>query len=505
MKVRNTIKTQRPEAGIALLISIFILLLLSVVAIALIVSSGTESALAGNYRSSTGVYYAALSGLEEARGRLLPKSPSSFKNTAGSFLPAPGAPLPIGSVAYVINPVGSETIAPSDPSSTYPDTQYDTEFGPGALAGATVTTTNSVWNISPLDSLSVPGPPYKWVRINAVSEKSLNVDVDSVGGANSTTPLYYDGAHFSNNSTVGPQVFEITSYAVLPNGSQKLLQYLVTRSNLNLNFPAALTLDGPIGTFGSSKSSNFWMSGIDQQHGGNCPPALADGPKPAIGVTSPSYINDVTNGIPPYSTSPNLYHFDHYVSSSPHPTNPGVDDISSALSSVFQTVSSLDNVSPPGLVQALSASGVADHVLNGPLTSLPEYGSPTQMVTTVVTGPNPGDGDLTLSGNLDGYGLLVVTGNLTIGGNVAWHGVILVIGQGNMFLSSTGFAEIDGAVLIARTRHANYSLQSTLHNVTFDISDSDDYNHGFWYNSCWVQAAMPAATYKILAFHEISQ
>jgi len=112
MKVQNTIKTQRSEAGIALLISIFILLLLSVVAIALIVSSGTESALAGNYRSSTGVYYAALSGLEEARGRLLPKSPSSFKNTAGSFLPAPGAPLPIGSVAYVINPVGSETIAP---------------------------------------------------------------------------------------------------------------------------------------------------------------------------------------------------------------------------------------------------------------------------------------------------------------------------------------------------------------------------------------------------------
>jgi len=233
------------------------------------------------------------------------------------------------------------------------------------------------------------------VRINAVSEKSLNVDVDSVGGANSTTPLYYDGAHFSNDSTVGPQVFEITSYAVLPNGSQKLLQYLVTRSNLNLKFPAAVTLDGPIGTFGSSKSSNFWMSGIDQQHGGNCPPALAEGPKPAIGVTSPSYINDVTNGIPSYSTSPNLYHYDHYVSGSPYLTNPGVDDISGVLSSVFQTVSSLDNVSPPGLVQALSASGVADHVLNGPLTSLPDYGSPTQMVTTVVTGSNPGDGDLT--------------------------------------------------------------------------------------------------------------
>jgi Tfp pilus assembly protein PilX len=56
MKARNTFGRRRTETGIALLISIFILLLISVVAIALIVSSGTESALAGNYRSSTGVY-----------------------------------------------------------------------------------------------------------------------------------------------------------------------------------------------------------------------------------------------------------------------------------------------------------------------------------------------------------------------------------------------------------------------------------------------------------------
>jgi Tfp pilus assembly protein PilX len=166
MAARNTNRTRRRETGIALLISIFVLLLISVVAIALIVSSGTESALAGNYRSSTGVYYAALSGLEEARGRLLPKNPSSFKNTAGGFLPASGATLPIGSVAYVLNP--GPTDAFGTQLTAYPDTQYDTEFGSGALASATVTTTNSVWNISPLNSLNLPGPLYNWVLINAV-------------------------------------------------------------------------------------------------------------------------------------------------------------------------------------------------------------------------------------------------------------------------------------------------------------------------------------------------
>src|SRR6266850_4486073 len=86
VSARNTIRKRRREAGIALLISIFVLLLISVVAIALIVSSGTESALAGNYRSSTGVYYAALAGLEEARGRLVVKNPNSFNTTAGGFL-----------------------------------------------------------------------------------------------------------------------------------------------------------------------------------------------------------------------------------------------------------------------------------------------------------------------------------------------------------------------------------------------------------------------------------
>src|SRR5437762_3906347 len=168
MRARRSNLRRRTEEGIALLISIFVLLLISVVAISLIVSSGTESALAGNYRSSTGVYYAALSGLEEARGRLVPKNPDAFKTTAPGFLPSAGITLAIGSVAYVLNPGPTEVAA--NILTTYPDTEYDNEFGGGSLAGATVTTTNSVWNRSPLNGLNIPGPLYKWARINAVSE-----------------------------------------------------------------------------------------------------------------------------------------------------------------------------------------------------------------------------------------------------------------------------------------------------------------------------------------------
>src|SRR5215469_9767426 len=121
------------QEGIALLIAIFVLLLIAVVAIALVVSSGTESALAGNYRSSTGVYYAALAGAEEARARLQANDLNTLKAVWPTFYPPPGTPITIGTVGYVLNP------SPNDNAgamfTTYPDLEYDTEFGPGALAG----------------------------------------------------------------------------------------------------------------------------------------------------------------------------------------------------------------------------------------------------------------------------------------------------------------------------------------------------------------------------------
>src|SRR5580704_1810970 len=112
---------RRSQDGIALLIAIFVLLLISVVAIALLVSSGTETALGANYRTSSTVYYAAIAGLEEARGRLLPKNPSYF---GAANIPAP---FPIGQTVYVLNRLSGENIVPWDPSNPYYDNEYGTE------------------------------------------------------------------------------------------------------------------------------------------------------------------------------------------------------------------------------------------------------------------------------------------------------------------------------------------------------------------------------------------
>src|SRR5215472_18315908 len=229
VKAGRTNRRRRSEAGVALLIAIFVLLLIGVAAIALIVSSGTETALAGNYRSSTNVYYAAVAGLEEVRARLRSNNPNSFNNTAPGFLPAPGT-LGDCNPVYVTNAgPGEAAITPWDLGSAFPDTQFGQEHG-AACAGAVMPpnpspTTPSVWNRSPLNGLPFPGPLYKWVRINGVSEKSLNLDVDGNGQADSVTPLYYNGNGYSNNAAAGPQALELTALAVLPNGSQKLMQY----------------------------------------------------------------------------------------------------------------------------------------------------------------------------------------------------------------------------------------------------------------------------------------
>src|SRR5260370_23929129 len=229
MKRQQKFAGSQAQRGAALLIAIFALLLVSVVAIALIVSSGNDTALASNYRTSTSAYYAAIAGVEEARGRLLPGNPN--------YLPLPASPMPLTQVVYIINPTGGEAVAPNNTANpaTYPDNEYQQEFGVDVAARAVTI----VPSVSPVGGL--PPASYKWVRINAVTEKALGdpqvpgsgVDVNGDTIVDGVTPLFYDPANaptpglitsFAPPATAS-QALEITSYAVLSNGSQNMVQY----------------------------------------------------------------------------------------------------------------------------------------------------------------------------------------------------------------------------------------------------------------------------------------
>jgi hypothetical protein len=518
------VRTKGPELGIALLISIFILLLISVVAIALIVSSGTESALAGNYRSSTGVYYAAMAGLEEARSRLVSKNPSYFRTTSPTFLPSPGTPLAPGSPVYMINPLPSETVAPWDLASTYPDNQFNQEFlSSGYSVPPSPPWTNSVWNTPPLNGLSFPGPLYKWVRINAISETSLGVQVAPYDGhiADPTKPIFYDSTsppHAQLNvSNSGAQVLEITALAALPNGSQKLLQYLVALVPAKfpdfptgqLSFPATLTLSGSTGNGASfhapSSNSSYVVKGDDY----DCSPVpvLTGAKYPAIGVFTNAdalLTGPVIGGAPP--GIPPAYRPNYTGLNNPGPYIPDVENVSSLFPATLQMPSKLD-------LLAQSIAQYADVTIpSGPITyplptvtgaALTPLGmSPSKPLTVVV------NGNLDISNwSNDGYGLLLVIGNFTYDPDTNWYGIILVIGQGKVLNSQNGqYKQINGAMLVAKTRNLAGSLlpDPNLGGASVSFLDAMQGN-GIRYSNCWIQKAQPTASYKILSFHEISQ
>lgn len=510
MRASRTIRKRREEAGIALLIAIFVLLLISVVAIAVVVSSGTESALTGNYRSSTGVYYAALAGVEEARARLRPNDPNSFKNTWVAFYPAPGATLPIGTVGYVLNP--SPTDNAGAMLATYPDNEYDTEFGPGALGAANVQTTQSVWNRNPLSGLPFAGPLYKWVRINSVSEKSLNLDVDADGQADSITPLYFDSANnvFSNNPGVGSQALELTALAFLPNGSQKLLQYLSATTTIappgmqtiSPLFLAALSISGSRDSSPlfqpPANNQVYAVQGVNRDCSGN-PVA---GNVAAIGVfgdySGGSYNSDLTNIV-------------NNIPNNIGGTNPQTNYTGLAAAPDVEYLSTF-----PGTLQSpAQIDAFAQNIIQNAVASFVPPGSAGTQQTFLNTLNMSPTNPVTViaNGNLDltnwtgtGYGLLLVTGTLTYDPATSWNGAVLVIGQGQINNIDHGqFQQINGAVFVAKTRDAGGNLLGGRiggGSVSFDPLMQ---GNGIRYSSCWIQKSQPIGGYKILSFHEISQ
>lgn len=502
-------QNRKQEKGIALLIAIFVLLLISVVAIALASSAGTESALAGNYRLSTTAHYAALAGLEEARGRLLPSSPNYF---GAAFVPPPGAVLPVGQVRYILNPAPGEVVAPQALASanTYPDNEYGQEF-PTPITGAVVLTTNST---TPLPG-GTPGPSYKWVRITAATERSLGLDVDNDGVLDNVRSLFYDFGGVPKPTLVLPAlatptippnstsmgVFEITALSVVPGGGEQLLQYVVTPVTYGLNFPSALTLPGNQVNFGGANSNQYRMDGIDGQgNPGVLPGCTANHtPVPSIGVTNTATTNNVNNvingtGVAPYTGIPanrTGYYTGATSPTNPIITSPSVADVS--LASNLQTPDSLNQ-----MVQTIKNN--ADLVV-------PHDATPADFSSLGMSASNPQtivvDGNFSMSSNFTGYGLLVVTGNFAYSGTTGWKGIILVIGDGTTtFLGNGGGNnEFDGAILVATTRDAAGNQLSSLGTVDYDISGGG--GNGIYFNSCWIKQAQKPPTYKVLSFREI--
>jgi hypothetical protein len=108
------------------------------------------------------------------------------------------------------------------------------------------------------------------------------------------------------------------------------------------------------------------------------------------------------------------------------------------------------------------------------------------------------DGDLTLTPQMGGGGILVVTGKLTLHGNFNFNGLILVTGAGGIERSGGGTGTLQGNIIVAPYNKSD--LDAGFLPPKYDLSGGG--NSGVIYNSSSVANGMVAVSNFVLAVAE---
>lgn len=290
--------------------------------------------------------------------------------------------------------------------------------GSGAVASATTGTTNIISSFTVTNG----GLGYTTAPTVTISGGGPGT------GASATATIAAGGI-----TTSMGQVYLLTSLAVTRSGSKSMAQMeAAARPPFDFNLGGALTLAGPepANDFNAANSSNFGISGTDANSCGQTAAAT----KPAIGVYDSTSQADVIAGLPN----------NRYANYTGAGSDPSVENVYTAIGGASATPSALD-----GFVGDMASK--ATYSVQGNASSLPA--TTTGSVTYI-------NGNLTLSGNPSGSGILIVTGTLTFSGNFTWNGLVLVIGQGIVVHNGGGNGSIDGAIYIAQTQGPSGELPS---------------------------------------------
>jgi hypothetical protein len=501
---------------VALVAVMLTLLLVTAMAAAIIILANTETTTSANFKDEQRAFFAAKAGIEEARDRLRSGVLSYSLTIVPTTLPGSGAT----GVLYVTNPLGSETVAPwcgnSNPISTSCANQYpDDELCNETLSGASITCTTDTttgkkyssgsYYLTSVNSSNTLKPSsgsvldWKWARITLKQNNGFGGTYAVNGISAATSQIYWNGNNecvqtVSNAATCKLPVYVITALAVTPSGSRRMVQMEVAQDQLDFNAPAALTLDGTNDSFAGGNSSNYSIDG--NNHAGCGVTTTGGTPVPAVGVSTGAKgtpntgeVATVIDGIPNGRTG-------NYTGLG---AIPDVENVASYFSSSVN--SQYDLGTEKGLEDLVSAvkTSVTQPVISGPK----QYSGSSATLNSSSGNPQVVfvNGDLTLTGNANGYGILVVTGNLTVKGTVQWNGLVLVIGQGNLQMDGTN--TFYGAVLVAKTRDSSDNKLTSIGAPTFGVNGGGNSNGGVFYSSTCLGQNTQLTTYHSVSFREL--
>ncbi|HZT74317.1 MAG TPA: hypothetical protein VE996_11740 [Terriglobales bacterium] len=460
-------RPSRRQRGVALMIAIFAMVVISLLGLAVLTVStngSRSSQQASGLQSATN---AAQAGAEEARALLRDRkgalSPVLQLLCPGGITPPTEPPVcSMTTVVYVLNYNGAPWLA----TDKYADPTFATE--PDPFNGGVIPTGFAVPTGTQIVTSSLANiPGFKWARINVASENSVGQVVDSAKPGLAPAMLVYDSNASSGRFPCGPAVrtvlapcsgstlgtnpvdpqpiLQITSYAVV-NGYTRIVTEQVSRFPFGFSPPASVTQLGANPVYASGHSNNFTVSGVDTS---GVYPIM-----PAMGGTSATAVQDINNGAFRDDCS-------HYGAQDPSCTGTPPSTITNVTqpssSNPIPLNSSLNfegTFSPPsgllGLYSQLVAS--ADVVCSPTATpGIATCPSSAGDGTGFLDSTNPGitviEGNYTLPSS--GGGTLLVTGNVTAPNNVTWNGLLLVIGTGKLSASGGGTPSYNGALFLA--------------------------------------------------------
>jgi Tfp pilus assembly protein PilX len=494
MNTQNKKKSR--EQGVALVAVMLVLLLVTAMAAGIIILTNTETSTSSNFKDEQRAFFAAKAGVEEARDRL--RAGNSNTITRPTTLVGNGST----GVLYITNALNGETVAPWTSTNKYADDEICNETFSGASltcttnsatgkkypSGSYYTTTTADTTTFAPSSGSVLD--WKWSRVTLKQNNAFGTGYYVNGNSVTTSQVYWNGNHecVSGTGCTLP-VYVITSLAITPSGSRRMTQMEVAQDQVIFNAPSALTLDGTSDSFSGGDSSNYQINGNDQ---GGCGSSASSSVVPAVGVNDGAKgtpntgdVGTVISGIPPGRTG-------NYTGLG---IAPDVENISASLPSAINSKYDLSTVS--GLQDLSSAvkNAVTEPVVTGPASSLSNYGTASAPQIVYV------NGDLTLTGNTTGYGILVVTGTLTVKGTVQWNGLVLVVGQGNLQMDGTN--NFTGAVIVAKTKDTSGNTLSTLGSPTFGVNGGGNTNGGVFYSASCLAQATQLTTFHSVSFREL--